>query len=91
MRGLCRFVHNLARKDKGCAAMVAEVGSLDPVKEGVPYWIKFSWAEDIWCIKRISDCLEDGHEVEDGISTSASDWVRSWPTSPVVFVDPRDF
>ncbi|XP_077216596.1 putative N-acetyltransferase HLS1-like [Tasmannia lanceolata] len=83
MRGLCRFVHNMGREDVGCGAVVAEVGRRDPVREGVPHWRRFSWAEDVWCMKKLS-----GEESGDD---TADDWIRSRPTSPVVFVDPRDF
>lgn len=78
MRSLCDFVHNMARDDGGCRAIVAELGLRDPVSETVPHWRKFSWAEDMWCMKKL-----DHH--------GPFDWPMSRPTSPVIFVDPRDF
>ncbi|XP_068647068.1 probable N-acetyltransferase HLS1 [Aristolochia californica] len=84
MRALCAFVHNMARADPDCGAVVTEVGMLDPVREAVPHWKRFSWEEDIWCMKRLvgqEDVDVGGH----------SDWPRSRPSSSVLFVDPRDF
>ncbi|XP_027340464.1 probable N-acetyltransferase HLS1 [Abrus precatorius] len=76
MRALCGFVHNMARDDAGCGAIVAEVAQLDPVRDTVPHWTQFSWAQDIWCVKNLhksapSHCF--------------------FSSSPVIFVDPRDF
>ncbi|KAG9455870.1 hypothetical protein H6P81_000378 [Aristolochia fimbriata] len=84
MRSLCAFVHNMARADPDCGALVAEVGRLDPVREAVPHWKRFSWDEDIWCMKR----LASKDDVDVG---GPSDWPRSRPSSSVLFVDPRDF
>lgn len=87
MRDLCRFVHNMGAEEAGCAAVVAEVGWRDPVRAAVPHWRRLSWAEDVWCMKRLV-----GEEAEEGCCGGGSDdWVRSRPSSPVVFVDPRDF
>ncbi|KAK1317252.1 hypothetical protein QJS10_CPA05g02207 [Acorus calamus] len=78
MRSLCGFVHNMARADEGgCKAVVAEVGRGDPVLPGVPYWRRFSFGEDVWCMKKVGGGEED--------------WIESQPSTPVVFVDPRDF
>ncbi|KAF9612670.1 hypothetical protein IFM89_003145 [Coptis chinensis] len=82
MKNLCSFAHNMARNDVGCGALVAEVGKWDPVKEGIPHWRKFSWAEDIWCMKRLGTSSNDDEE---------SDWTTPPPSSSVIFVDPRDF
>ncbi|KAK9922962.1 hypothetical protein M0R45_031398 [Rubus argutus] len=54
MKGLCNFVHNVGRDDRGCAAVVAE--KLMEAKRGEP-----------------------------------SDWSSTRSSSPVIFVDPRDF
>ncbi|KAK4267643.1 hypothetical protein QN277_024396 [Acacia crassicarpa] len=78
MRSLCAFVHNMARDDAGCGAVVTELGQTDPVREAVPHWRKFSWAEDMWCIKKLEKC-------------EPFDWIISSSSSPVIFVDPRDF
>ncbi|XP_054785344.1 probable N-acetyltransferase HLS1 isoform X2 [Prosopis cineraria] len=79
MRSLCEFVHNMARDDAGCEAVVAELGQWDPVREAVPHWNKFSWAEDMWCIKKLE-------------KYGPFDWITSRSSStPVIFVDPRDF
>ncbi|XP_004303239.1 PREDICTED: probable N-acetyltransferase HLS1 [Fragaria vesca subsp. vesca] len=83
MKGLCNFVHNVGRDDHGCAAVVAEVSQRDPVREAVPHWTKLSWAEDMWCVKKLT-------EAKQGLS-SPSDWINSRPSSPMIFVDPRDF
>ena len=82
MKSLCGFVHNMARDDGGCGAIVAELGQRDPVRDAVPHWRKFSWAEDMWCIKNLEDTKKDIQE---------SDWFTSRSSSPVIFVDPRDF
>lgn len=78
MRSLCAFVHNMARDDGGCGAVVTELGQSDPVREAIPHWRKFSWAEDMWCIKKLEKC-------------EPFDWIISRSSSPVIFVDPRDF
>ncbi|XP_027344869.1 probable N-acetyltransferase HLS1 [Abrus precatorius] len=82
MKRLCGFVHNMAKDDDGCGAIVAELGQRDPVRDAVPHWTKFSWAEDIWCIKNLQDIP---------IKCGPSDWVTSRSSSSVIFVDPRDF
>ncbi|XP_010537847.1 PREDICTED: probable N-acetyltransferase HLS1 isoform X2 [Tarenaya hassleriana] len=80
MKGLCKFVHNLGRFDGGCGAVVTELSPSDPVAAVVPHWRRLSWAEDLWCLKKLS---ADGPET--------SDWIRSRSSSsPVIFVDPRD-
>ena len=86
MKSLCAFVHNMARNDGGCGAIAAELGQRDPVREAVPHWRKFSWAEDIWCIKNLGDGNQDIHE-----NCGPSAWINSASSSPVIFVDPRDF
>ncbi|KAF8400521.1 hypothetical protein HHK36_013820 [Tetracentron sinense] len=86
MKGLCAFAHNIARDDVGCGALVAEVGQCDPVREGIPHWRKFSWAEDLWCMKKLNTAKDDIDE-----SGGASEWITSRPSTSVVFVDPREF
>lgn len=78
MKTLCKFVHNLARDDAHCRVVVAEVGQNDAVRGAIPHWKKFSWDEDIWCIKRFGK--------------DSDDWYKSPTTSSssVIFVDPRD-
>ncbi|XP_020225651.1 probable N-acetyltransferase HLS1 [Cajanus cajan] len=83
MKFLCGFVHNMARDDGGCGAIVAELGQRDPVRDAVPHWRKLSWAEDMWCIKNLEDTKQNIPE--------KSDWYASRSSSPVIFVDPRDF
>lgn len=83
LKALCAFAHNMGRDDDGCGAVVAEVGHLDPVRDVIPHWRKFSWAEDLWCIKKISD---EKYNI-DG-SCEPLDWMKS---RPIIFVDPRDF
>ncbi|KAL1559057.1 putative N-acetyltransferase HLS1 [Salvia divinorum] len=77
LKVLCKMVHNMARNDSRCRVVVAEVGQNDPVREAIPHWKKFSWDEDIWCIKRFGQIKQDYHEFP--VSSS----------SPI-FVDPRD-
>ncbi|KAJ0890637.1 putative transcription regulator GNAT family [Helianthus annuus] len=87
MKSLCAHAHNMARNDVLCRAVVAEVGKRDPVREVMPHWRKFSWAEDIWCIKELATAKQD-------INTNrgSHDWITSTSkSSPVIFVDPRDF
>ncbi|KAL0319053.1 UNVERIFIED_CONTAM: putative N-acetyltransferase HLS1 [Sesamum angustifolium] len=76
MKNLCKFVHNTARNDPDCRVVVAEVGQTDPVREAIPHWKKFSWDEDIWCIKKLGRVNQNHY-----------DWHKS---SSVIFVDPRD-
>lgn len=87
MRSLCHFAHNMGRDDGGCAAVVTEVGRRDPVIEAVPHWRRFSCAEDLWCMKRLA--VEE--EERGGGDGGLPDWVRSPATSPLLFVDPREF
>ncbi|GMI81987.1 CONSTITUTIVE PHOTOMORPHOGENIC 3, HOOKLESS 1, UNUSUAL SUGAR RESPONSE 2 [Hibiscus trionum] len=82
MKSLCAFAHNMGRDDDGCGAVVAEVGQRDPVREVIPHWRKFSMSEDLWCIKNFKRGSDD--------KCGASDWVKSRPSSPLIFVDPRD-
>ncbi|XP_074286053.1 putative N-acetyltransferase HLS1 [Silene latifolia] len=84
MKGLCNFAHNMARKDVACGAVVAEVAPWDPVCEVIPHWKKFSWNEDLWCMKKLA---KDGSDEE----SEPLDWVSSRSTLPTLFVDPRDF
>nr|ASU54207.1 histone acetyltransferase [Hevea brasiliensis] len=87
LKALCAFAHNMAKDDDGCGAVVAEVGHLDPVRDVIPHWRKFSWAEDLWCIKKMGD----DEKRNDDESCAPFDWMKSRPPSPVIFVDPRDF
>ncbi|XP_030546867.1 probable N-acetyltransferase HLS1 [Rhodamnia argentea] len=83
MKSLCDFAHNMARDDAGCGAVVAEVGPGDPVKVAIPHWKRFSWSEDVWCIKLLREGLVQ--------KCGDLDWVHmSKGQSPVLFVDPRD-
>ncbi|KVI06097.1 hypothetical protein Ccrd_015557, partial [Cynara cardunculus var. scolymus] len=86
MKSLCGFAHNMARDDNICRAVVAEVGHNDPMREVVPHWRKFSWAEDIWCIKKLGPAKEDINK-----NCGPHDWIKSRSSPPVIFVDPRDF
>ncbi|KAL2479021.1 putative N-acetyltransferase HLS1 [Forsythia ovata] len=82
MKSLCAFAHNMARNDKDCRVLVAEVGQMDPVREAIPHWTKFSWDQDIWCIKN----LRAGEENRN----SQEYWIKSQISPSVIFVDPRD-
>ncbi|KAM6602368.1 hypothetical protein CsatA_021977 [Cannabis sativa] len=100
MRSLCTFAYNMARDDGGCGAVVAEVSQRDPVRVAIPHWRKFSLAEDLWCIKKLSK-LHETQEKETVTTTTTtlnvgerfepSDWTSARSSSPVIFVDPRDF
>ncbi|KAH6781954.1 Acyl-CoA N-acyltransferases superfamily protein [Perilla frutescens var. frutescens] len=79
MKALCKLAHNMARADTRCRVVVAEVGQHDPVREAIPHWKKFSWDEDIWCIKRFGQVNQNYH-----------DWYKCSMSSSVIFVDPRD-
>ncbi|XP_052182977.1 probable N-acetyltransferase HLS1 [Diospyros lotus] len=83
MKSLCAFAHNMAKDDDGCAAIVAEVGPRDPVRLAVPHWPKFSWSDDVWCIKKLIEKGDHG--------CGPLDWIKSQASSDVIFVDPRDF
>ncbi|XP_038694871.1 probable N-acetyltransferase HLS1 [Tripterygium wilfordii] len=87
MKALCNLAHNMARDDDGCGAVVAEVGQRDPVREAIPHWSRFSWAEDMWCMKKLKDA---DHQDVNG-RCEPSDWTKSRSSSPVIFVDPREF
>ncbi|KAK9666523.1 hypothetical protein RND81_14G190800 [Saponaria officinalis] len=84
MKSLCNYAHNMARDDVACGAVVAEVARWDPVCKAIPHWRKFSWNEDLWCMKKLSK-NESDHE------SKPLDWVSSRSSLPIVFVDPRDF
>ncbi|KAI3785970.1 hypothetical protein L1987_45096 [Smallanthus sonchifolius] len=86
MKSLCAHVHNMARNDVLCRAVVAEVGQRDPVREVMPHWRKFSWAEDIWCIKKLGTAKQDMNK-----TSGPHDWIKSSSSPSVIFVDPRDF
>jgi hypothetical protein len=87
MKSLCGFVHNMARDDGGCGAIVAEVSQRDPVREAIPHWSKFSWAEDMWCIKNLEGMKKEIFQEKCGLSN----WLNYRSSSSVIFVDPRDF
>ncbi|KAL7139836.1 hypothetical protein ABFS83_09G080300 [Erythranthe nasuta] len=82
MRNLCKFVHNMAQDDVDIRVLVAEVAPMDRVREAVPHWKRFSWEEDIWCIKRL------GVQVDE--NNCHDHWYKSSDSSEVIFVDPRE-
>ncbi|XP_073015887.1 probable N-acetyltransferase HLS1 [Primulina eburnea] len=84
MKTLCKFVHNMARNDRGCRVVVAEVGQMDPVREAIPHWRKFSWDEDIWCVKKLQEDIKN--------KNCDDNWLKSSSVShsKIIFVDPRD-
>ncbi|CAA2996917.1 probable N-acetyltransferase HLS1 [Olea europaea subsp. europaea] len=84
MKSLCAFAHNMARDDKDCRVLVAEVGQMDPVREAIPHWRKFSWDQDIWCIKKLREAQGEDNR------NSQEYWIKSQTSSSVIFVDPRD-
>lgn len=86
MKSLCAFAHNMGRDDDGCGAVVAEVGQRDPVRRVIPHWRKFSMSEDLWCMKKFGEVNEDSNIERCG----SSDWLKSRPSTPLIFVDPRD-
>ncbi|XVE89153.1 hypothetical protein DITRI_Ditri19aG0127700 [Diplodiscus trichospermus] len=86
LKSLCAFAHNMGRDDDGCGAVLAEVCQRDPVRQVIPHWRKFSMSEDLWCMKKLgNDASEGSNEI-----CGPSDWLNSRPSSPLIFVDPRD-
>lgn len=84
MKALCAFAHNMARDDKGCGVLVAEVEQKDPLRDVIPHWRKLSpLSEDLLCVKTLNE--EELSERSD-----PSDWTKCRPPSPMIFVDPRD-
>lgn len=83
VRALCGHAHNIAMA-RGCGAVVTEVSSREPLRLGVPHWKKLSCAEDLWCIKRLTE------EEDYGDGGSVGDWTKS-PPGLSIFVDPREF
>lgn len=84
LTSLCKLAHNMAIEDDGCAAVVTEVGRMDPTRSAVPHWRSMSFDEDVWCVKwlgkRTPPSVQRHH-----------DWMESQPSNDVIFVDPRDF
>ncbi|RZC55061.1 hypothetical protein C5167_013913 [Papaver somniferum] len=80
MKNLCAFIHNIARNDVGCCAIVAEVGRRDPVREAVPHWKRFSWDEDLWYMKKLTTEKHNGEEEDDDENENENggdlDWSR---------------
>ncbi|XP_021866269.2 probable N-acetyltransferase HLS1 [Spinacia oleracea] len=98
MKSLCNFAHNMARDDVACAAVVAEVAQWDPVSEAIPHWKRFSWSEDLWCMKKLIKKVPEkqGGDVDVDVDVDVDDskpldWVTSASSSSMLFVDPRDF
>ncbi|XVE91210.1 hypothetical protein DITRI_Ditri20bG0136000 [Diplodiscus trichospermus] len=85
MKSLCALAHNMGRDDDGCGAVLAEVGQRDPLREVIPHWRKFSMPEDLWCMKKFGAVNGGSNE-----RCGPSDWLKSRPSSPLIFVDPRD-
>ncbi|KAI5058382.1 hypothetical protein GOP47_0026552 [Adiantum capillus-veneris] len=81
MQSLCWHAHNMALQ-AGCKAVVAEMGSCDPLKEHIPHWPLLS-EHDLLCVKRLST---GAHTAEDELE----DWCK-WPPPVSLFLDPRDF
>lgn len=90
MKSLCAFAHNMGREDEGCAAVVAEVGQRDPVRQVIPHWRKLSMSEDLWCIKNFGDANQGSKTKSNETRRPSSHWLKSRPSSPLIFVDPRD-
>ncbi|PKA49790.1 hypothetical protein AXF42_Ash004332 [Apostasia shenzhenica] len=79
LRALCRHAHNMARAG-GCGVVATEVSAGEPLVAGIPHWKMLSFAEDLWCIKRLAEDYSDG---------AVGDWTRS-PPGGSIFVDPRE-
>ncbi|KAG9131165.1 hypothetical protein Leryth_006035 [Lithospermum erythrorhizon] len=86
MKGLCNFAHNLARNDSDCGLLITEVSQTDPVCELIPYCKKYSWDEDLWCMKKLEVNSKKGSD-----DKCLDDWTKPQVSSSVIFVDPRDF
>ena len=52
------YSHNLTKK-RECDGVATEVSSCELLRFGVPYWKMLSWAEDLWCIKRLGEDYSD--------------------------------
>ncbi|XP_073107928.1 probable N-acetyltransferase HLS1-like isoform X2 [Elaeis guineensis] len=80
VRALCRHAHNVAREGS-CGVVATEVAACDPLRRGIPHWVRLSCAEDLWCVKRLAEDYSDG---------ALGDWTKA-PPGPSIFVDPREF
>lgn len=80
VRAVCGSAHNLAR-ERGCRVLAAEVAADEPLRAAVPHWRRMSWAEDVWCMKRLAG---------DDVYGWEGDWSKT-PPGPSIFVDPREF
>ncbi|KDP45784.1 hypothetical protein JCGZ_17391 [Jatropha curcas] len=76
VRTLCKFVHNMAKKD--CKVIVTEVGENDIVRNHIPHWKSLSCPEDLWCIKALKN--EEKKRLNE-LTTA---------TKTSLFVDPRE-
>ncbi|XP_010942830.1 probable N-acetyltransferase HLS1 [Elaeis guineensis] len=76
---LCRHSHNMGKGTAGVVA--AEVAVCEPLRRGIPHWRRLSFAEDLWCAKRLAEGYGDGGAV--------GDWTKS-PPGKSIFVDPRE-
>lgn len=80
VRAVCGSAHNLAR-ERGCRMVAAEVAAEEPLRAAVPHWRRMSWAEDVWCMKRLAG--------DDNVEGWVGDWSKT-PPGPSIFVDPRE-
>ncbi|KAG6551753.1 hypothetical protein Mapa_006844 [Marchantia paleacea] len=94
-RSLCRHAHNVSRKD-GCQVLLTEVGATDPLRHSIPHWEKFSFADDVWCVKNLVKLANNGgdndrsRKVGADLDRSYFDWCRVQCSTSTMFVDPRD-
>ncbi|XP_038983717.1 probable N-acetyltransferase HLS1 [Phoenix dactylifera] len=79
VEALCRHAHNMGKGTAGVVA--AEVAACEPLRRGIPHWRRLSFAEDLWCAKRLAEGYGDGGAV--------GDWTKS-PPGNSIFVDPRE-
>lgn len=68
VRGLCKFVHNMAAESEDCKnikIVVSEVGGRNKIKHHIPHWKLLSCQEDLWCIKALKniDGVHKFHEL----------------------------
>ncbi|XP_021664806.1 probable N-acetyltransferase HLS1 [Hevea brasiliensis] len=78
VRALCKFVHNMAKRNKDCKVVVTEVGGSDILRLHIPHWKSLSCPEDLWCIK----ALKNEEKIFDELTKT--------PPTTSLFVDPRE-
>lgn len=83
VRGLCKFVHNMAAEShqdsENIKIVVTEVGGRDKIKHHIPHRKLLSCQEDLWCMKALKN--EGAHKFHE---------LTKIPVARALFVDPRE-